>query len=481
MFALLAAVSVAALGVYSYTARAASDRDQFIYAQVGKEIVAGHRLYGEMWIDKPPLGMFMYALPQLIVPRSYRAIVIFDALLIIAQAFLLAYAFHARTAAALAAGIFLVLYPLDNGTCLWPSTEHFANVFITGILLLALGISRRRSFALWQCFAAGMLAMAAFHVRQNMVLCGILPLLSVCLAQRTLRDRLVAVVTMAAGGLAMWGVVLGLVAAAGDLNGYFFSLFEYPRLFAGAGSTTEAIDLAKNFFSGRLALFALVYGLLAITGEQRVLAAAALVVGLGACLLPMHNHPHYLANSIPYVALLIGLGTERMAAVGPNFPWLSVAAVCVSLLPVAVGRVQLTSRYSNYDALAAVAAESDRLAPPDATLLVVGPLPSEAIQFASRLPAAHKHCWSFQYQDPWKAMLPTPWDSIHEDLLARPPGVLVVKEESFQDATAEHAPAEMIESLVLVRELMGREHYEQAGSVNGFLILLRKPVVDGER
>ena len=66
--AMFLAVGGAAIAVYAHTAPQASDRDPFIYAQIGKEIVAGKRLYSEAWIDKPPVGMLMYAAPQLIEP-----------------------------------------------------------------------------------------------------------------------------------------------------------------------------------------------------------------------------------------------------------------------------------------------------------------------------------------------------------------------------------------------------------------------------
>ena len=60
----LAAAILVAIPLYAYTSHSVGDRDPFMYAQIGKEILAGKRLYAETWIDKPPLGLLMYAAPR---------------------------------------------------------------------------------------------------------------------------------------------------------------------------------------------------------------------------------------------------------------------------------------------------------------------------------------------------------------------------------------------------------------------------------
>jgi hypothetical protein len=471
---LLVATVGVALAMYGYTSRAAGDRDPFIYAQIGKEILAGKRLYAETWIDKPPLGLLMYAAPQIVVPRSYLAIVVFVAMIIAAQAVMFAYAFRRSLAAAAACALFMIFYPLDDGTCIWPSTEHFANLFVTGNLLIALVMVSDRSLSVGRCLAAGALAAAAFHVRQNAILCGLMPALAVLLSGQPRKERLVALATMAGGGLGVCAFMLGLMAWIGDVEGYLYTVFVYPRAFANAGSTSEVVDLAKHFLTSPLARFMLVFAVLAADARHRLLVLAAVVVGLAGCALPMRNHPHYMANALPYVALLIGLGTRRISAAGRGLGWASVAVVAISLIPGAINRMYMTAAEPNHISLVQVAEAVDRLAPDGATLLVCGPLPSEAIQFASRLPAANRHCWTFQFQSPWKELLPKPWEEIRDEYLASPPAAIVIRGQGLREALAEPAPVPMDEYLQLVRLLLQRHRYRIMGVAEGYTILMRE-------
>ncbi len=210
--------------------------------------------------------------------------------------------------------------------------------------------------------------MAAFHVRQNTVLCGLLPFLAVMLAGRSWRDRAIAGAWMIAGGIAAWGVVIAIVLWLGDLHGYFWALFVYPRIFASQGSAGDMFELVQYFFGTSLPLIVAIFGLLAAHGRYLPLTLAAIVVGVGGCLLTFHNHAHYLANVLPYVALLIGLGTQRLAQFGPGLPWFSVAAMAIMVIPSVVGRMKIVTMAPTHEPLARVAAETDRLAPENATL-----------------------------------------------------------------------------------------------------------------
>ena len=234
-----------------------------------------------------------------------------------------------------------------------------------------------------------------------------------------------------------------------------------------------------QFFAGTtLPLIVALFGLLAAHGRYLPLTVAAIAVGVGGCLLTFHNHSHYLVNVLPYVALLIGLGTQRFAQFGAGLPWLSVAAMGILLLPSAVGRVRIVTAAPTHLPFVRIAAETDRLAPEDATLWVCGPLPSEAIQFASRLPAANALCWTFQMQSPWKDLLPKPWETIQAEYLDHPPDVLVVEEGIAQEALA-GKPKSAPEYLQLFRLLPAHHRYRSTASVEGYAILLREPLTDG--
>ncbi len=473
---LLLLMAVAAVRIYAYTARGAGDRDPFIYAQVGKEILAGKRLYSETWIDKPPLALAMYAAPQLIAPRSYEAICVFWALLLVAQAVMVAWAFRDSLPAAAASSLFLLFYPLVDGTLAWPSTEHFANLFVTANLLIALAIVRKGAWTTPQCLAAGALAITAFHVRQNTVLCGLLPMLAVGLSPWTLRQRFRALLVMVAGGVAAWLAILALVATFADVADYFWMLVIDPRKFASLGTWDEMGQLTRHFVGTPLALMLAIFLVLAAHGRYRLFAAALAVVGVGGCLLTFRNHPHYFANALPYAAILLGLGTQRLATFGSGMAWLATAAVMITVLPASYARMQIVADEPMYLELAQVAAKADSLAPLEATLWVCGPLPSEAIQFASRLPVSHMNHWIMFMRTPWKALLPQPWEVIQQEFRAQPPGVLVVHEALLREARTDessHASDANPEYLQLLRTLLKENRYQQVAEEKKYAILLR--------
>jgi len=470
---LLLAISTAAVAIYAYTSRGAGDRDPFIYAQVGKEILAGKRLYSETWIDKPPIALLMYAAPQFFAPRSYQAICVFWGLLIVVQAWLLAYAFRDSLPAAAASSLFILFYPLVDGTLAWPSTEHFANVFVTANLLLALAIVRQGTSSVAQCLAAGALAITAFHVRQNTVLCGLLPILAVSMSAQPPTQRARALLMMVAGGVVAWLAIIVVVVTFANLTDYLWMLVVDPRVFASTGTWDEMWQLSRYFAGNPLALFLVIFTGLAAQGRLFWFSLALAIIGVGGCLLTFHNHPHYFANAVPYVAVLAGLGTQRLAQFGPGLPWLATAAVAISVLPTAYGRMQIVADEPAYLELSAVAAEADSLAPQEATLWVCGPLPSEAIQFASRLPVAHMNHWVMFMRSLWKELLPRPWEIIQQEFLEQPPGVLVVHESLLRQALAPAENGAEPEYLQLLRALLARHRYARVADEKEYAILLR--------
>lgn len=234
------------------------------------------------------------------------------------------------------------------------------------------------------------------------------------------------------------------------------------------------IDLIKYFAGTKLALLLIIFAPLAAQGRFMWLALATVVVGMGGCLLTMHNHPHYLANALPYVGLLIGLGTLRLRQLGPGFPWFSAAALGIILVPAAYQRTRIVAAEPTYLAMEHVAAEVDRLAPPEATLWVCGPIPSEAIQFASRLPAANTHPWVFPMRSPWKQLLPKPWETIVREYQEHPPAALVVHRGLLQEATAAPPGDSAPEYLQLLRLLLNEQQYKVVAEVEGYDILVRE-------
>jgi len=149
----LIAVAIACFApiIYGLTGRLALDRDPYIYAQIGREMLEGKSLYDETWMDKPPLTYVLYAIPQVIFPRSIVAISVFAGIVIAVQGLMFAWAFRNCALAAICCLLFLTLYPQTVLNFAWASTEHFSNVFVAGTLIIALSIFRERKFSILQC------------------------------------------------------------------------------------------------------------------------------------------------------------------------------------------------------------------------------------------------------------------------------------------------------------------------------------------
>ena len=296
--------------LYWATARQAVSTDPFVYAQTAKELLAGHRLYLDTWQDKPPLVFLFFAIPQLFDPRSYAALSFFLGICLAIQAILFRWTFRSNRVAAFCCLLFVALFPMTNSDFVWLSTEHLSNFFVAGNLLLAFAIYRDRKFRLGQCALAGVLSCLAFHVRQNALFSGTVPLLSILLSGQSNQAKAVGAAVMAGAAVACWGLVLALMASIGDLHGYFYTVFTYPRLYANAGESGSNLDLLLDVF--QLVLPILLAILLGLTwgGRYQWLAVGAAIIGVGFCMLPQRPFPHYWANLLPTIALLIGLAMQ---------------------------------------------------------------------------------------------------------------------------------------------------------------------------
>jgi len=203
---LLSAITLVIVpAIYGSLCQRFTNCDPFVYASLAKDVMAGKRLYLEAWQDKPPLTFFFYALPQLVVPHSYVAIGVFSGLCIAIQGLLIAREFRRSLPAMTGCVLFSALFPMTHWDYAWPSTEHFANLFVVGNVLIAFRIVRDSRFTLLQCFMAGAFACAAFHVRQNLILCGVVPVLAVLLSPRPAAEKGAGAVAYLAGALSMWG------------------------------------------------------------------------------------------------------------------------------------------------------------------------------------------------------------------------------------------------------------------------------------
>ncbi|HVU85829.1 MAG TPA: hypothetical protein VHD36_00810 [Pirellulales bacterium] len=449
--------------------------DPFYYAQAARQVLAGQRLYTEVWPDKPPVLVWAYALPQLFVPRSYRGIAFFCGCCVAATAAMYVWAFRRAPAAAAACALFLALFPLSYWDWACPSSEIVANLFVAPVLIAALEIYRRGQSSLALCLTIGVCGCLAFHVRQNMVLSLFVPIFAIGQTPRPCAEKLRALATIAASGLACWAVILAAVFATGDVPMYFWTVFVYPRLYANLGAYQGNADWRWMLSSGPLPWIVAIFGILAATSRrQTAFAFVVLAVGWGAAMLPGRNYSHYWANTFPFVALVVGLGVERLAKKTSWKAWLLSAGLAVVLVQAMFsyfGNERFGSRdLENYESIAAVA---DEIAPPGGTLMVVGAMPCEAIQFASRLRPANTFQWMFHLLEPNHRILPTPLEEIEREYLDSPPDVLVSGGAQGGRFHVGMAPEEIPADVRLVQALLVRYNYRPVARLGDFEILRR--------
>jgi hypothetical protein len=188
----------------------------------------------------------------------------------------------------------------------------------------------------------------------------------------------------------------------------------------------------------------------------------------------MRCHFHYWENSFPYVALLVGLGMQRMSEVAVAIAWRLTMALGLALIPATALQMIVSEndapRYRVYSDLAEAV---DQLAPADGTLLVCGGDQIEAVQFASRLRPANTFEWMMQLRGPWVRALPKPLEIIIEEYVASPPDAIVTLREWVVAANAAPNPNELPGDLRLLNALIKRHTYQIADEHGPFVIALR--------
>lgn len=473
--AALLALVIATPSLFLYASGDIRNPDPFYYAQAARQILDGQRLYTEAWPDKPPVLIWAYALPQLFSPRSYRAVAVFGGCCVALVALMYAWAFRRTPLAATTSALFLALIHLSHWDWAWPSSEMVANVFVAGLLLLALTINRDGQFTTRQCVTIGVCTCLVFHVRQNMVLSALVPLFTIWQAPQIVASKVRALLVILASALITWGLILALVFATGDVPLYFWTVFVYPRLYANlVGAFQGQAGMSWILTNSPLVWIVFVFGALAVIDRpRRAFVLVTLVVGCVAALAPGRYFAHYWANTFPFAALIVGLGTECL--VGKS-AWKSRALAAGLVLVLLRGMFEyFASEDFENRTLAAyenVAAAADQIGPQNGKLMVMGTMPCEAIQFASRLRPANTYQWMFQLLDPNHRILPMPLEEIRRQYLESPPDVVAIGGGQQALLKAQIKPGEMREDVLLGQALLREHHYQPAAQVGDFEISL---------
>jgi hypothetical protein len=460
--------------LYRVNARQPGNCDGFLYGQVAREMLAGKRLYSQTWQDKPPLAFIPYLLPRLVGFDSYLDLGFTLGICLAIEGAIFFIYFRRELPAALAALFFLTLFPLSDPDFSWPSTEHFSSPFVALMLLMGLSIFQSKSFRAWQAAALGFLAIICLHIRQTSLFAAVLPLLAMLYSAEPPKRKVRALAILACCAAICWGAILIWIARAGDLHGYFYTVFVYPRFYARMGSITSPIHLLAALFLTHLPLIFFFSVAIAILGKYRRPVLLSLPVGMVMISLPLRGSgfAHYWVSLFPFIAIYIALAVQSPLIPLPAVRWTATLALLFAGFGTDLYQVYLIGKKNGYADLLAVDAEVQKAAPKNSTLFVCGSAETCGLVFNSRLPAADAYCFAFQLLAPQGNFLPKPLDEIFNDYLSHPPDAILVSDEYFGDMNdvSDTAPPNPVR---LVRLLVHRYDYRTSPIGANFHLLVR--------
>jgi hypothetical protein len=458
--------------LYRFCAQQPISPDPFMYGEIAKEMLAGKRLYTEAWQDKAPLAFVPYMLPQALGFGSYPDLGFTVGIWIAIEAGILFVYFRHIPAAAWACAVFVTLMPASNIDFDWPSLEHFANPFMTGMLLLGLTIYRRKTVRLWQAALLGALGIVTFHIRQQMAIAGVLPLAAILFSDESPRRKIQALSICAAVGAACWGAILLWVWRVGDLAGYYHVVFEYPRLYIHAGTYSGLLDLLNFFLQTPLPLLLFFTAGVALLGEFRRPVIFSLLAAAYMIVMPLRGFIHYCLILFPFIAIYMAIAMQTFQINRAGVRWVGVAAIALLGILSAADRIRALENMQTYSMLETINGMIDKAAPPNSTLLVCGQSDSAGLVYMSHLPAANTFNFVMQFAEPWVDMLPKPVDAIFNDYLKHPPDVIFLSDDFYGEAVDQSA-ATPSNPARLIRLLASRYWYRVATTAPGFRVLVR--------
>ncbi|NEN76862.1 hypothetical protein [Nocardioides zeae] len=451
---------------------------------IGQQWRDGTSLYGDYWVDRPPLLVTIFWLvPSITWLRIVGCLAVAAVVLLVGFA---AYAARGHRAAVAAAATAALLSAAPWLGVVRVNGELLASPFVAGAMVLTVLMLRdgaRRPHLL--ALGAGAASAAAFGVKQSSVdgfVFGTVALAVLALTRPERRRQALTLLLAAVGGalalavlLVAWGATRGT-----DPVGLFHAVVtfradagEVIRESASSATTDRLREMVLAWLVSGLALLTLVALALGVRHRRDpvvVATLATLLAGSAVALLGGSYWLHYLAQLIPAAALtaawLVGTpdgapgpgrapGVVRRAAVVLVAAWLPIATV-VTLSdelshPIDDGPAEATGAFVR------------EASEPGDTIVVAYGQPNVVLD--SGLTAPYEHLWSLPVRvlDPDLADLTALVESPE-----RPTWVVqwgkdgfatwAVRTDTFSDAV--------------------HEHYREAGTVCGRTIWLRD---DAER
>ncbi len=340
----LAALVVVGFRLHAYPAPLESDECN--YAYFAQRMLAGDRLYVDLWDHQPPGIFAALILPTAVFgssPAVYRTLAVVLVLVTMLGVFDLARRWFGRSGAWTATMLFAVVSS-DPGV---GGEGCNREVYLNALLVAAWWVLARGTPAtLWRVFAAGLLIGLASTIKTVVALhwVALVPVLLIMPAPRagaSLLRHLESLAAFAAGPAAIWLVILGYFAMDGRVEAFVDAAFAHNLVYShvdqGWGQRLVAFFQQEKVFGTALALWlAGLFGFVALPWRgERVKAAALAAFAIGSYLavcLPGRFWPHYYMLMLPPVVLLAGGLVHRVELFHPRLSFGVGAAILLALL-----------------------------------------------------------------------------------------------------------------------------------------------------
>lgn len=320
------ALWLAAAGVItlrSHVGDAALEADECNYLYIAGRLIAGDRLYVDVWDHQPPGVFWMYAALCRVfgdAPATLRWTATAAAVFTVALLFDAARRTFGRRAAWIVAALFAVGHadPLMAGE--GGNREVYMNTLAAGAMWL---LVRRSGGDVPAAFAAGLCFGLMSLLKTVAAAPWLLVMLILVITGRTARQRLLTLAACSVGPLAIWGATFAVYAASGRLSEFIDAAFLFNL---GYSSGSSLVGRFVSFFAAPQnqilvaqwpAWIGGVLGAAAIAADRsehrraRLLWIAYAIGAYVAVCLPGRFWPHYYLLAWPPMVVLTAAFCSR--------------------------------------------------------------------------------------------------------------------------------------------------------------------------
>ena len=325
------------------------ERDITTYAVIGHELLAGRRLYSDLWDHKPPAVHATFAAAEALVGYGAQEVYLVNVLAGVATLLGVFAAARAggcgRGMALWAAAFWAVISGDARSWANQPNTEVFLNACLIWALAAMLAMRGDARDGARVVSAGCLFALASLYKPVAVAVAAPLALVHVAWPPGERPDRrraLLQAVALAVPGALAWIGTLAWFGLSGRLGDFTAAVFAFNRFYAGdtvanLGHGLEPGELLGGALIGAVPLAVAAVGLLAAArarrfGRTALLALAYAIGTFAAVALPGQFWPHYFQLWLPLVAVAGGLGIAALQeAAVPRRPWLGRAAAAALL------------------------------------------------------------------------------------------------------------------------------------------------------